>query len=119
MSKHLFRLRDIGHAGVWRILHSAHGQAAPEGMHGGMKDANVLLLFMEHAPLDRLALTLSIRDMGGCEVYFGPGEWPGAPQRFVFGQGGPLCVVSGLDVNALAVLAASGDCSLVNGGGPD
>jgi len=119
MSKHLFRLRDIGHAGLWRILHSAHSQAAPEAMHGSMKGASVPLLFAEHAPQDRLALTLSIRDLGGGEVYFGPGVWPGAAQSFVFGQDVPLCVVSGLDVNALAVLAASGACSLVNGGGPD
>ena len=119
MSKHLFHLRDIGHAGVWRLLHSAHGRAAPEAAHEGLKGASVPLLFMEHAPQERLALTLSIRDMGGSEVYFGPGEWPGAAQSFVFGQSVPLCVVSGLGVSALAVLAASSSCSLVNGGGPD
>jgi len=124
MSKHLFHLRDIGHAGIWRILHSAHGQAAPESMRGGMKGASVPLLFTEHAPQERLVLTLSIRDMGGGEVYFGPGEWPGAAcaraaRSFMFGQGCQLCIVSGLDVSGLAVLAESGNCSLVNGGGPD
>jgi ornithine carbamoyltransferase len=124
VSKHLFRLRDIGHAGIWRILHGARSRAATEAAHGGLKGASVPLLFAEHAPQERLALTLSIRDMGGGEVYFGPGEWPGAAcartmQNFVFDQGGPLCVVSGLDLNALGVLAASSDCSLMNGGGPD
>jgi ornithine carbamoyltransferase len=124
MSKHLFRLRDIGHAGVWSILHSAHDQTAPEAMHGGMQDASVPLLFAEHAPQERLLLTLSVRDMGGSEVYFGPGEWPGAAcarmaQGFVPCLDGPLCVIGGLEVNALDVLTASANCSLVNGGGPD
>jgi ornithine carbamoyltransferase len=125
VSKHLFRLRDIGHAGVWRILHGAHGQTAPEAAHEGLKGAAVPLLFAEHAPRDRLALTFSIRSMGGGEVYFGPGEWPGAEgggraaQSFIFGRGGPLCVVSGLGLSALEMLAASGGCPLANGGGPD
>ena len=124
MSKHLFRLRDIGHAGVWRILHGAHSQAAPEAEHEGLRGASVPLLFTEHAPQERLALTLAIRDMGGCEVYFGPGEWPGAAcagtaQHFALGLGGPLCVVNGLGLGALAALAAFDGCSLVNGGGPD
>ena len=119
MAKHLFRLRDVGHAGIWRILHGAHSQAAPEAAHEGLQGASVPLLFAEHAPGDRLALTLSIRAMGGGEVYFGPGEWPGAAQGFVFDRGGPLCVVGGLELNALALLAASGGCALANGGGPD
>jgi ornithine carbamoyltransferase len=124
VSKHLFRLRDIGHTGVWRILHGAHSQAAPEAAHEGLLGASVPLLFKEHAPLDRLALTLSISGMGGDAVYFGPGEWPGeasarTAQNFVFGLGGPLCVVNGLGLAELAELAAFGGCSLANGGGPD
>ena len=124
MSKHLFQLRDIGYAGVWRILHGVHGQAGLEAAHGGMQGASVPLLFTEYAPQDRLALTLSIRSMGGGEVYFGSGEWPGEAcvrdtQSFVFDQGGPLCVVNGLSLSTLLVLAASGRCSLLNGGGPD
>ncbi|MDR2695248.1 MAG: hypothetical protein LBC79_02565 [Deltaproteobacteria bacterium] len=124
MSKHLFRLRDIGHAGIWRILHAAGGHAAPEAAHEGLKGAAVPLLFAEHAPRDRLALALSIRGMGGGEVYFGPGEWPGAEgaraaRGFVSCLGGPLCVVSGLTLSALDMLAASGGCPLANGGGPD
>jgi ornithine carbamoyltransferase len=93
----------------------------PEAAHKGLKGASVPLLFAEHAPRDRLALTLSIREMGGGEVYFGPGEWPGtcAAENFTFGLSGPLCVVSGLTLGTLAVLAASSDCALVNGGGPD
>jgi ornithine carbamoyltransferase len=124
VSKHLFRLRDIGHDGIWRILHGAHSQAAPEAAHEGLRNASVPLLFTDHAPLDRLALTLSIRGMDGNEVYFGPGEWPGTTcartaQAFMFGLGSPLCVVSGLDLSALGTLAASDGCLLVNGGGPD
>jgi ornithine carbamoyltransferase len=124
MSKHLFRLRDIGHAGIWRLLHGVHGQAAPEQAHPCMQGANVALLFTEHAPQERLALTLSIRDMGGNETYFGPGEWPGAAcarpaQSFALGQGGPVCVINGLALNELVILAVSSDGSLVNGGGPD
>ena len=119
MSKHLFRLRDIGHAGVWRILHGAHGQAEPETAHEGLKGAAVPLLFAEHAARDRLALTLSVRGMGGGEVYFGPGEWSDAAPGFVSGLGGPLCVVSGLRLSALEMLASSVGCPLVNGGGPD
>jgi ornithine carbamoyltransferase len=124
VSKHLFRLRDIGHAGIWRLLRDAHSQATPEATQESLKGVSVPLLFAEHAPWDRLALTLSIRGMGGNEVYFGPGEWPTTacahtPQSFVFGLGGPLCVVNGLNVSALDMLAASAGCSLVNGGGPD
>jgi len=124
VSKHLFHLRDIGHAGIWRLLRNAHSQATPETAHEGLKGASVPILFAEHAPRDRLAMTLSIRGMGGNEVYFGPGEWPGttcahAPQGFVFGQVGPLCVVNGLSLNALDVLGAPSGCSLVNSGGPD
>ena len=96
----------------------------PEVAHEGLQGVSVPILFAEQAPQDRLALTLSIRGMGGNEVYFGPGEWPGTacartPQSFVFDQGGPLCVVNGLNVNALDALASSSGCSLVNGGGPD
>jgi ornithine carbamoyltransferase len=124
VSKHLFHLRDIGHAGIWRILNSAHGGAEPEAAHGAMRGASVPLLFAEHAPQERLALTLSIRSMGGGEVYFGPGEWSGVicartAQPFVFGQDCPFCVVSGLSLSEYAVLGASSGCSLVNGGGPD
>jgi ornithine carbamoyltransferase len=116
MSKRLFHLRDIGHAGIWRILRGAHSQAAPEEAHEGMKGACVPLVFAEHAPKERLALTLSIRDMGGSEVYFGPGEWPDAAPNLM---PVPLCVVRGPAVDALDLLAASGGCALVNGGGPD
>ena len=124
MSKHLFHLRDIGYAGVWSILHSAVDQAEPAPPGEDLKGASVPLLFAEHAPQDRLALTLSLRDMGGSEVYFGPGEWPGAAwartgRSCAFDQAGPLCVVNGLDLSALAAVAAFCGCSLINGGGPD
>ena len=124
MSKHLFRLRDIGHAGIWRLLHSAHSQTAPEAVQESMKGASVPILFAEHMPQERLALTLSIRDLGGNDVYFGPNEWSGAAcaraaQSFVFGQNGPLCVINGLNLNELDILSASCACSLLNGGGPD
>jgi ornithine carbamoyltransferase len=122
VSKHLFRLRDIGHAGLWRALRGAHDPAAPKAARGdGMRGANVPLLFAEHTPQERLALTLSIRDMGGSEIYFGPDEWPGARAAgpFPFDLGAPLCAVNGLDLTALAVLAASSGCPLVNSGGPD
>ena len=124
MSKHLFRLRDIGHAGIWSLLHGAHSQATPEAAHEGLRNASVPFLFADHAPLNRLALTLSIHGMGGSEVYFGPGEWPGVAcahtaQNFMCGLGGPLCVVNGLGLDALAGLAAFDGCSLANGGGPD
>ena len=120
MSKRLFHLRDIGHAGIWRLLRSAYSQTAPEKAHKGMKGACVPLVFTEHAPLDRMALTLSIRDMGGGEVYFGPGEWPGAAQSFVFCRDGLVCAVNGLALSALDALdASSGGCALLNCGGPD
>ena len=124
MSKHFFRLRDIGHAGLWRILHDAHSQAAPAAAHESLRGVCVPLLFAEQAPLDRLALTLSIQGMGGAEVYFGPGEWPGAAhartaQNFVYGLNGLLCVVNGLGLDELAALAAFDCCALANGGGPD
>ena len=120
MAKHLFRLRDIGHAGIWRILHGAHSQAMPEAAPEGLQGASVPLLFAEHAPEERLALTLSIRGMGGCEIYFGPGEWPARmAQSFVSGLDGPLCVVGGLELNALTLPAASACCTVANGGGPD
>jgi len=122
VSKHLFRLRDLGYAGIWRILRNAHSRATPEAAQEGMNGVSVPFLFAEHAPWERLALTLSIRGMGGNEVYFGPGEWPGtacAPQNFVFDQCGPLCVLNGLNVSALDALAASVGSSLVNAGGPD
>ena len=124
MSKHLFHLRDMGHAKVWSILRGVLGQEDSGAPHEGLRNVSVPLLFAEHAPQDRLALTLSIRDMGGGEIYFGPGEWPGAAcasaaQGFALGQAGPLCVVNGLGLDTLAVLGTSVDCPLINGGGPD
>jgi ornithine carbamoyltransferase len=122
VSKHLFRLRDLGHAGIWSILHSAGNQAS-EPAQAILQGANVPLLLAEHAPEDRLILTLAVRGMGGSEVCFGPGEWPGeacarTAQGFTFDLAGPLCVVGGLDLPTLELFAA-GACTLTNGGGPD
>jgi len=119
MSKHLFNLRDVGHAGIWRLLHGVHGRPAPEQAHPGMQGASVPILFAQHAPQELLALTLSIRDMGGNEAYFCPGEWPDAIQGFVSGHKSPMCIVNGLSLSDLGVLAAPDGCALVNGGGPD
>jgi len=124
MSKHLFRLRDLGHAGIWRVLRNAQNFAVPEVSSGILAGGSVPLLFTSHAPLERLVLTSSIRDMGGCAVYFGPGEWPvmayaHVAQSFFFSLDSPFCIISGMDLNSLAVLAASSNCPLVNGGGLD
>jgi len=122
VSKHFFRLRDLGHAGIWSILHGAGKREAAESAQGCLQGVSVPLLFAEHAPGDRLLLTLAVRGMGGNEIYFGPGEWPGAEctaQRFVFDCGGPLCAIGGLTVNALERTAADCACAPTNGGGPD
>jgi len=121
VSKHFFRLRDLGHAGIWDILHDAENRSAPEAVQRALQGASVPLLFAEHAPGDRLLLTLAVRGMGGNEVCFGPGERQGADtlQDFVFDQTGPLCIACGLAVRALEASAASSACVLANGGGPD
>ena len=96
-----------------------HAQNTPETPCRALQGTQILVLFAENAPLERLALALSLREMGSSELYFGKGEWTFAPEEFTYGELAVACAVGGLDLASLEQLGALCPCPLFNCGGPD
>lgn len=124
MTKQLTSLRRLGHATVLRILRAARPDEPAEPICAGLQSASPLLLFAEHAPEERLALTASLRAGGGREIYFGPGEWFSEPNAFkenafLYGLSSRLCAVRGLGRRDLEIFSAACGSMTLNCGGPD